>query len=111
MTNLDWFRKYGDSWKKTDETDLHAYLGLLVLAGVCRSRGEAAASLWDAEIGRPILRATMPLKVFHIYSRLLQFDNRESRPARCVTDKLAAIREVWDKWVAGCPTYTTQGLT
>jgi hypothetical protein len=40
---------------------------------------------------------------------MLQFDNRESRPARRVRDKLAAIRglgevggairEVWEKWV------------
>ncbi|XP_029687838.1 piggyBac transposable element-derived protein 4-like [Takifugu rubripes] len=86
-----------------DETDLQAYLGLLILAGVYRSRGEAAASLWDAESGRPIFRATMPLKLFHTYSRLLRFDDRESRPARRVTDKLAAIREVWDKWVERLP--------
>ncbi|CAJ1064646.1 uncharacterized protein LOC121561831 [Xyrichtys novacula] len=32
----------------------------------------------------------MPLKVFHAYSRLLRFDDRESRPARRATDKLAA---------------------
>lgn len=59
MTNLEGVRKYGDSWKKMDETDLQAYLGLLILAGVYRSRGEAEASLWDAESGRPIFRATM----------------------------------------------------
>lgn len=34
---------------------------------------------------------------------MLRFDNRESRPARRVTDKLAAIREVWDKWVERLP--------
>ena len=103
MTNLEGFRKYGDSWKRMDEVDLYAYIGLLILAGVYRSRGEAAASLWDAESGRPIFRATMPLKRFHTYSRLLRFDNRESRPARRATDKLAAIREVWDKWVEQLP--------
>ncbi|TKS65156.1 PiggyBac transposable element-derived protein 4 [Collichthys lucidus] len=36
-------------------------------------------------------------------TRLLRFDDRESRPARRVTDKLAAIREVWDKWVERLP--------
>ncbi|XP_061910058.1 uncharacterized protein LOC133654077 [Entelurus aequoreus] len=99
MTHLEGFRKYGDRWKKMDETDLQAYLGLLILAGVYRSRGEAATSLWDAESGRPIFRATMPLKFFHTYSRLIRFDDRESRPVRRVTDKLAAIREVWDNVV------------
>ncbi|XP_047241326.1 piggyBac transposable element-derived protein 4-like [Girardinichthys multiradiatus] len=103
MTNLEGFRKYEDSWKKMGEIDLQANLGLIILAGVYRSRGEAAASLWDAENGWPIFRATIPLKVFHTYSRLLRFDDRESRPARRVTDKLAAIREVWDKWVERLP--------
>lgn len=94
-----------------DETDLHAYIGLLILAGVNRSRGEAAVSLWDAESGREIFRAAMPLKLFHTYSRLLRFDDRESRPARCATDKLAAITEVWDKWVERLPVLYNQGLT
>ncbi|KAE8285784.1 hypothetical protein D5F01_LYC15452 [Larimichthys crocea] len=38
-------RKYGrDSWKQMDEIDLHAYVGLFILASVYRSRGEATAS-------------------------------------------------------------------
>lgn len=99
MTNLEGVRKNGDGWQAMDGTDLHAYIGLLILAGVYRSRGEAAASRWDAESRRAIFRATMPLKLFHNYSRLLRFDDRESRPARRATDKLVARREVWDRWV------------
>lgn len=53
-TNLEGFCKYRHSWKRMDETDLHAYSGLLILAGVYRSGGQATASLWDAESGRPI---------------------------------------------------------
>ncbi|XP_053274074.1 piggyBac transposable element-derived protein 3-like, partial [Pleuronectes platessa] len=103
MTNLEGRRKYGDGWKGMDATDLRAYVGLLILAGVYRSRGEAAASLWDAESGRAIFRATMPLKVFHTYSRLLRFDDRETRRERRASDKLAAVREVWDAWAARLP--------
>ena len=62
-----------------DETDLRAYVGLLILAGVYRSRGEVTASLWDTESGRAIFRATMPPKVFHTYSRL---DRTHSDPKR-----------------------------
>ncbi|XP_051522644.1 piggyBac transposable element-derived protein 4-like [Myxocyprinus asiaticus] len=103
MTNLEGLCKYGDNWKRMDEIDLRAYIGLLILAVVYRSRGEATCSLWDAETGRAIFRATMPLKVFHTFSRMLRFDNRESRPARRMRDKLAAIREVWEKWVEHLP--------
>ncbi|XP_052348595.1 piggyBac transposable element-derived protein 4-like [Oncorhynchus keta] len=98
MTNLHGARKYGDDWRPMDATDLRAYIGLLILAGVYRSRCEATASLWDAERGRTVFRATMPLKIFHKYSRLLRFDDRQSRPARLATDKLAAVRDVWDLW-------------
>ena len=50
MTNLHGARKYSDDgWRAMNATDLRAYVGLLILAGVYRSRGEAAASLWDAE--------------------------------------------------------------
>ena len=73
-----------------DETDLRAYIGLLILVGVYRARGEAASSLWDTESGRAIFRATMPLKLFHTYSRPLRFDDDETRRRRRAMDKLAA---------------------
>ena len=85
MTNWEGRRKYGDEWRGMDETDLRAYIGLLILAGMYRSRGEAASSLWDAESSRAIFRATMPLKLFHTYSRLLRFDDREMRRRRRAT--------------------------
>ncbi len=104
MTNLEGVRRYGrDRWKPMDAIDLRAFVGLLILAGVYRLRGEATASLWDAESGRAMFRAAMPLKTFHLYSRLLRFDDRETRAARQVTDKLAAVREVWDAWVERLP--------
>jgi hypothetical protein len=53
--------------------------------------------------GRAIFRATMPLKVFHTFSRMPRFDNRESTPARRVRDKLEDITEVWEKWVEHLP--------
>ena len=45
MTNLEGRRVYGDEWKDYDVTHLQAYIGLLILAGVYKSKGEATASL------------------------------------------------------------------
>nr|XP_046255654.1 piggyBac transposable element-derived protein 4-like [Scatophagus argus] len=103
MTNLEGKRVFQEKWKPLDQTDLHAYLGILLLAGVYRSRGEATASLWDEEYGRPIFRATMSLEKFHMISRVIRFDNRDTRAGRRERDKLAAIRDVWDKWVEILP--------
>ncbi|XP_049323545.1 piggyBac transposable element-derived protein 4-like [Astyanax mexicanus] len=103
MTNMEGRRVFGDSWTEMDKTQLDAHMGLLLLAGVYRSCNEATASLWDSESGRPIFRATMSLQAFHVLSRVLRFDNRETRVARRENDKLAPIREVWDKWVENLP--------
>lgn len=32
VTNVEGFRQYGDRWKGMDDADLHAYIGLLILA-------------------------------------------------------------------------------
>lgn len=88
MTNVEGFNRYVQEWKTMmDVTDLHANMGLLILASVYRSRGEAASSLY----------------MFCTISAVLRFDNHETRPARRDTDKLAAIRDVWDKWVEWLP--------
>ncbi|KAM3595866.1 uncharacterized protein V6R79_004187 [Siganus canaliculatus] len=103
MTNLEGKRIYGDNWKEVTQTDIRAYVGLLILTGVYRSRNESTSSLWDAESGRTLFRATMSLQKFHMLSWVIRFDNRDTRPGRCQQDKLAAVREVWDKWVERLP--------
>ncbi len=54
MTNLEGRRVFREKGKEMDETHLHACLGLLILAGACKSKDESTATLWDAETGRAI---------------------------------------------------------
>ena len=103
MINLEGRRVFQEKWKPLDQSDLHAYIGILVLAGVYRSKGEATASLWNEENGRPIFRATMSLETFHIISCVIRFDNSDTRAGQHERDKLAVIRDVWDKWVEILP--------
>ena len=108
-TNIEGRRVFEERWKEMDQTDLHAYFGVLILAGVFRSKGESTESLWDAETGRELFRATMSLGNFHKISRIIRIDNRDDRPARKQRDKLAAIRTVWDKWVHRLPLFYNPG--
>ncbi|XP_051791324.1 piggyBac transposable element-derived protein 4-like [Erpetoichthys calabaricus] len=87
-------------WNDIDEEYLDAYIGVLLLAGVYKSSNEATDSLWDASTGRNIFRATMSLQSFRMISRVLRFDNRETREK---SDKLAPIRDVWERWVQLLP--------
>lgn len=82
-------------------TDLHDYMGLL--DSVYMSCGEAASSLWNVKMARPISHASMFVEMFCSILAVLRFDNHETRTVCHVTDKLAAIRDVWDKWVEQLP--------
>ena len=110
MTNLEGGRVFADTWKTLDQVDLQAYMGLLILAGVHRSNNEATKSLWDGESGRPIFQSTMSLQQFHVLSRVIRFDGRATRSFRWRDDKLAAIRNVWDRWVEHLPLMYIQAL-
>ncbi|XDV25949.1 hypothetical protein PO909_029773 [Leuciscus waleckii] len=110
MTNMEGNRVYGDQWKKIDWTELEAFMGLLILAGVLKSNGESARSLWDGEMGRAIFRATMPLKDFIKLSGVIRFDDKATRNERKATDKLAPIRELWDKWLERLPLMYNPGM-
>lgn len=101
MTNAEGRRVYGDSWKETDWVELQGYIGLLILSGVYWSHTEATTGLWHAETGRPIFRVS--LKCFQVLTRVIRFDDKNTRADRREHDKLAAIREVWDLWVHRLP--------
>ncbi|XP_049437725.1 piggyBac transposable element-derived protein 4-like isoform X3 [Epinephelus fuscoguttatus] len=89
------------TWVPVDKVEMQAYFGLLLLAGVFKSRGENTLSLWGID-GRDLFPAVMSRKRFILISRMLRFDDRETREARFQQDhdKLGPIREVWDIWVS-----------
>ena len=97
MTNLNGRRSL-KNWNDVESTELRAYIGLLILAGVFRSKGETTLSLWDERRGRAIFRATMSCHRFHEINNALRFDDKLQRPARIREDKLAHIRTLWEMW-------------
>ncbi|XP_067234874.1 piggyBac transposable element-derived protein 4-like [Chanodichthys erythropterus] len=103
MTNLEGRRVFRDQWSDIDWMTMEAFIGLLILAGVFKSHDEATRSLWHGEMGRAIFRANMPLKDFERLSSVVRFDDKSTRAARRETDKLAPIRELWEKWVERLP--------
>lgn len=96
---------FDDSWKNLNNVDLEAFIGLLLLSGVYKSRNESTESKWDATMGRNDFRATMPLENITMISSFLRFDDRKAQPRRREIEKFAAIREVWDKWVELLPMF------
>jgi len=84
MTNKEGKTAVGETWKPVAEAELNAYFGILFLAGVYRSAGEATEELWDGCNGRQIFRAgaVISRQRFHEISRVLRFDNKDTRSVR-----------------------------
>lgn len=99
MTNLYGKNRYKNKWKNVDVVTMRAYYGMLLLAGVYRSKGEDIAELWDDQNGRPIFRATMSLKRFNVINQCIRFDDKEQRIHTSDRDKLQPIRNVFEKWL------------
>ncbi|CAJ1048554.1 piggyBac transposable element-derived protein 4-like [Xyrichtys novacula] len=103
-TNLEGCRRY-QNWHPTDTVEIKALVGVQLLAGVFRSRGESSQSLWSGPNNRAIFSAVMSLKRFQQLLGALRFDDREDRVSRLRgalagdPDKFAPIREIWEMWV------------
>lgn len=111
MTNLYGSNRYKSKWQAVDITTMRAYYGLLLLAGVHRSKGEDVHELWDDKNGRPIFRATMSLKRFSVINQCIRFDDKEQRSHASNRDKLQPIRIIFDKWCQRVRTLYVPGIT
>ncbi|XP_065675888.1 piggyBac transposable element-derived protein 4-like [Hydra vulgaris] len=90
---------FKEKWAPISENELNGFLGILFLAGVYRSAGEATEELWDISDGRQIFRWVMSRLRFHTISRVLRFDDKATRLLKRNNDKFAPIRVVFDVWV------------
>ena len=82
-------------WKETDCEEILAFIRLLLLADVHRSKSEPLNDLWSMVNGRPIFRATMSKLRFKTLLQFCRFDNKKTRDQRSKHDKLATIRDLW----------------
>lgn len=67
---------------EVDAVDMTAYMGLLILVGIYRSRHEATTSLWDEKTGRAMFSATMSRHRYLRISGNIRFDDQLTRPGR-----------------------------
>ena len=87
--------------KKTDEIELNAFIGLLILKGVFGAKNENIRDLWPTDqISRPLFNAVMSRNRSILLQRLPRFDDRITRLARRYFDNSAPIRQVFDAFNA-----------
>jgi len=80
-----------------------AVFGILFLGGVKHGNPANCKKLWkDDGTGMMITRVTFSYKRFLLLLRTIRFDHLSTRVERAKTDKLAAVRKVYDIFSANC---------
>ena len=69
----------------------------MITAGHLKKNYLSLIDLWDKKYGPSIFRATMPKYRFIALTQFMRFDNKETRTARRASDKLAPIRDLFNK--------------
>lgn len=95
-TNIEAVNNTKD-WKPVDVIEMRAFFGLLLTAGHLKQNNTNYITLWSKKYGSPIFRATMSLVRFKSLLRFIRFDDKTTRSVRRATDKLAAIREIFEE--------------
>lgn len=91
------------NYRATDEMEIKALLGLLMLTAIYKSNREDMLSLFSTKsTGRPIFRAVMSVKRFEILIGTLRFDDPGTRVERKKDDPAAAITNIFQRFVNNC---------
>lgn len=89
--------------KLIDIIELKAFIGLLYLAGVYKSNRQSLEELWGTNgDGVEKFGLVMNIKRFKFIIRCLRFDDRLTREERKKQDRLAAVRDIFTKFVQNC---------
>ncbi|GFS06962.1 PiggyBac transposable element-derived protein 4 [Elysia marginata] len=110
-TNEEGKRQRGASWIETDHTEIKALIGMLVFIGAQKQSILNLRTIWDALLllGQPFVRATMSYNRCFQLLNLLRFDNKDTRPQRRETDKLAPISELLNLHLSNLQRYYVPG--
>lgn len=90
--------------RQTNMMEIRAFIGLLLVIGVNRSGRRNLKDFWDNSRGTGIelVYLTMSLNRFRFLLRTIRFDDVTSRIERQSVDKLAAIRDIVEKFISSC---------
>lgn len=79
---------------ETNETEIYAFIGLLLFFGMFNTNTQPAQELWKPHHD-DIYMATMSLHRYKLLLRSIRFDNGNTRANRNESSKPAAIDDLW----------------
>ena len=94
----------------TSVTEIRALIGILLFLGATKSSKGSTASIWaNDDTGKPVCISAMSQKRFLFLVYCIHFDDLTTRAQRRADDKLASIRNIYDKLVAAYEAHYTPG--
>lgn len=87
---------------ETTPEEINALLGLLVMSAAMKDNHLSTEELFDPTFSGSRYVSVMSRNRFDFLLNCLRFDDKTTRPARRLVDKLAPIREIWDEFVESC---------
>ncbi|CAB3254174.1 unnamed protein product [Arctia plantaginis] len=97
--------KYKTSKYTTSQTspnEIKALLGLLIQSAALKSNHLPTRTLFDTLRNAKTYRACMSAERFDFILRCMRFDDRNTRQERRESDRLAPIRDFWEKFIGNC---------
>ena len=89
--------------RDTDNVEMKAFLGLLLLAGTYHSNRMNLDNFWKTDgTGINVFRLTMSLHRFRFLLCCIRFDDKATRASRKLLVKLAPIRDLFETFVQNC---------
>ena len=104
-TNQRVNKHLGVEWEMTDATELRAWIGLHIRAGINRDGFRPVSELFSEKDGPPIYGACMGRKRFTDLKNHIRFDDANTRDVRRSGEtegNLAPIHEIFTKFIEAC---------
>lgn len=86
----------------TSPEELHAFVGILIFAGVQKDNHLSTREMFDYKKSGSIYRATLSCERFEFLLDNLRFDDKTTRVERRQLDRFAPIREIWNEFILNC---------
>ncbi|XP_067126936.1 piggyBac transposable element-derived protein 4-like [Centruroides vittatus] len=87
----------------TNICEIKAFIGILFACAVMKLNTVNLRDIWTSDgFGIEIIKPVMSEKRFSFLIRALRFDDKATRNDRRNTDKLAAVRDFFEKFVTNC---------
>ena len=82
----------------TDRQELVSFLGVSILIGVYKGRGEPIRAIWSETEGRKCVSQFMLRTRFELLTKYLRFDLTNTRQTRRLQTKFAPLGTIFDMW-------------